>query len=162
MQKQTQKHIQIDWIVNQLDNGKERQDFLQEFTNLYKTGVKTFDNRLKEARETHKSILEERKKDNDKTLRQDPEWEKTRLKLLESKKLIYESLSYIIFKKQKKVNIKGEERVVLDLDLENSRDLKTIWEIMSVGLGEPTTVTKNDTKLSAGEDVEISVKLGKK
>lgn len=158
MPNQTQKQIQIDWIVNQLEQGKERQDFLQEFTKIYKVKTKTFDNRLKEARELHKSILEARKKENDKTLSKDPEWEKTRSKLLESKKLIYESLGYIILKNKKKVKINGEERTVLDLELSNSRDLKTIWEMMMVGLGEPTTVSKTENKTEISGEINYEYK----
>jgi len=43
--------IQIEFIKDRLRNGQSRKDILQEFTETYKTSVKTFDTRLKIATE---------------------------------------------------------------------------------------------------------------
>ena len=56
--------IQVELIKDLLRKGLERKEILQEFTRIYKTGVKTFDNRLKVARE---GIKDEAKRINDKT-----------------------------------------------------------------------------------------------
>lgn len=42
---------QIEFIKDKLRNGLARKDILQEFTEIYKTSVKTFDSRLKIASE---------------------------------------------------------------------------------------------------------------
>lgn len=46
---------QIEFIKSLLRKGWERAKILQQFTKTYKTGVKTFDNRLKIAREAIKA-----------------------------------------------------------------------------------------------------------
>jgi hypothetical protein len=48
---------QIEFIKDYLRKGFDRHRILQEFTTLYKTGVKTFDNRLKIAREELKQEI---------------------------------------------------------------------------------------------------------
>ena len=152
--KVDQRQVQIDWIVNRLKEGKERADILQEFTKRYNLKTKTFDNRLKIARERFEQYREETKEENDKKLREDPEWSKTHANLLKSKKLIYDSISYIIQRRQKKVNIGGKERIVLDVDISEARNLKTLWEMNLVGLGEPTTVSQNKTDITTkGESI---------
>lgn len=54
---------QVEFIKKYLRKGEERKDILQKFTKVYKTSVKTFDNRLKIA---SKSIQDEFKSISDK------------------------------------------------------------------------------------------------
>ena len=155
MPKQTdQRQVQIDWIVNKLKEGKKTTDILQLFTAKYSLKEKTFYNRLEHAQKLYERYREETKEENDKKLREDPEWSKTHANLLKSKKLIYDSISYIIQRRQKKVNIGGKERIVLDVDISEARNLKTLWEMNLVGLGEPTTVSQNKTDITTkGESI---------
>ena len=142
-QNKTSQEVQIEWIINRLKEGKQREEILEVFGSIWKLGRSTFDTRLKEARDRFEQILEANREENDQKLKEDPEWAKTTANLLKSKKMIYDSLSYIILSRQKKVKINEIEKTVLDIDLKDSRDLKTIWEMCLTGLGEPTTVTKN-------------------
>lgn len=45
------EQAQIDFICKLLEKGLQRKDILQEFTKNYKVGIKTFDSRLKIAKE---------------------------------------------------------------------------------------------------------------
>jgi exonuclease VII small subunit len=141
-QNKTSQEVQINWILMQLQQGKQREDFIQEFSSIFKLTERTADTRLKEARNRFEQILEANREENELKLKDDPEWQKTHANLLESKKLIYDSLSWIILSRQKKVKINGVEKTVLDIDLSDARDLKTIWEMNLTGLGEPTTISK--------------------
>ena len=146
-QNQTSKEIQIDWIVNRLKNGEQRENFLEEFRRIYKLGKATFDSRLKVARERYSLILKDNKEENDKKLRNDPNFDEMTSKLLETKMTIYESISYIILSKRKLVKINGVEKIVLDIPLREANYMKTLWEMTLTGLGEPTTISKNDNKV---------------
>ena len=50
--------IQVEFIKKMLRKGCERHSILQEFAKKYKTGVKTFDNRLKIAKDEFKIELD--------------------------------------------------------------------------------------------------------
>jgi exonuclease VII small subunit len=164
-QNQTSKEIQINWIVNKLENGEQRERFLEEFTRIYKLSIATFDNRLKEARKRYNLILEENKKENDRKLRNNPNFEEMTTKLLETKKTIYDSITYIILNKRKKVLINGVEKIVLDIPLREANYLKTLWEMTLTGLGEPTTISKNENNnnnLNTEYKVETNLNLNAK
>lgn len=55
--------LQIEWIKDCLRRGEQRKDIVQRFTTLYKTSIKTFDNRLKIAQ---KDVVSEQQRIKDK------------------------------------------------------------------------------------------------
>ena len=151
----TSQTVQVNWLLMQLQQGKQREDFISEFIRMYKLSQPTFDKRLKVARQQYELILEANQKENEQKLKKDPEWEKTHANLLESKKLIYDTIGYLIINKRKKVKVNGVEKTVLDFSLDDARNLKTIWEMNLIGLGEPTSYVKNDNN-NLNTDIQIT------
>jgi hypothetical protein len=160
-QNENMQRVQIEWVKNKIRLGVLRKDFLEEFTKKYNVSVPTLDNRIKSARDELEGEFEQNRIKYQAEAENDPEMAATMNNLKQSKKLIYDSISYIILKKQKKITINGEERMILDLDLRDAPYLRTLWEMNLIGLGEPTTVSKTEVKgsFSTHDIMEATIKL---
>ncbi len=144
MQNHTSKRIQIDWIKDKIRQGKQRGDFIQEFTSLFNLVERTLDNRLVIAKSELDEELRAKRKAQEKDLEKDETWQQTKRNMIKSEQLIYDSISYMILRNQKKVEIEGREQIVLDIPLERAGAVKQLWEIVRLGQGKPTQFDKNE------------------
>ena len=60
-------------------------------------------------------------------------------KLIKYTEMIEDSVSYIVNAKRKKVVINGEERILLDRDLPEMKDIKTAYDILRLATGKSTS-----------------------
>jgi hypothetical protein len=91
--------------------------------------------------------LEFRKKlaqnSNEKAL-SNPEVQTRVQRLVEYTEMIENSVSYMITSKRKKVVLNGEERIVLDRDLHEMKDIKIGYDILRLAIGKSTTNVGGD------------------
>lgn len=144
MQNHTSKRVQIDWIKDKIRQGKQRAEFLQEFTVKFNLVERTLDNRLVIAKSELDEELRTKRIAQEKDLEKDETWQQTKRNMIKSEQLIYDSISYMILRNQKKVDIGGVEQTVLDIPLERAGAVKQLWEIVRLGQGKPTQFDKNE------------------